>query len=681
MASDDDELKSALKDLFTPIAPGLVLFEAGGPVPAMPDPQPADSDAIVAWQHLGAGLGEVDRLYKSIRLNRAPAKPVGGDVGNIIQMIDAKPYRSMRIRLKAAVRAEVDRNSRAQLTLFVARPAGQPRGFSDNMADRPITSAEWSRYEVEGMVADDATTISVGGYLRGSGAAWFDAIELEVAPAAKGKWKAVALKNGGFEDGGAYNGWMAPARNYQYTTDATAPFAGKLSLKVEPVPAPEGPLFEAHTQPGDVVTKPLGSGLMMRMPLAVYSDTQGTLPHAAASILPVEEMKAIDPVRMDATDVRLRLADVVVTWNAIQHFYPYFDVVAVDWPSQLRIALRASLADSDAAAHLRTLQRLVAATRDGHGSVDGPGMTPRYWAPFRAQWIEDRAVIVQSLDERFHAGDIIVTVDGMPAADRVVEAEQMIAGSDQWRRLMAMNGFIMGDKDSAISIGLVRDGTPLVIEAQRTRPGPVRQLALPDTIAELQSGIWYVDLRNATADAIRDKLETLSTAKGLVFDLRGYPKDSGAAKILNHLINQPDSDRWMWMPEIVWPDHDAPLSLDGHGWELQPAPRYRFTGKIAFLTDANAISQSESILGYIEALKIPTVGSATAGANGDVRRFKLPGGYNVGFTGMRVTKHDGSPQHLVGVAPTVPVQPTIAGIKAGRDEVLERSLSIVADIN
>jgi hypothetical protein len=47
----------------------------------------------------------------------------------------------------------------------------------------------------------------------------------------------------------------------------------------------------------------------------------------------------------------------------------------------------------------------------------------------------------------------------------------------------------------------------------------------------------------------------------------------------------------------------------------------------------------------------------------------------VRFTGMRVTRHDGSPFHLAGVRPTVPVEPTLAGIRAGRDEVLERALA------
>jgi hypothetical protein len=44
---------------------------------------------------------------------------------------------------------------------------------------------------------------------------------------------------------------------------------------------------------------------------------------------------------------------------------------------------------------------------------------------------------------------------------------------------------------------------------------------------------------------------------------------------------------------------------------------------------------------------------------------------------MRVTKHDGSRQHLIGIQPTIPASRTIAGVIAGRDEVVEKALAYV----
>ena len=71
------------------------------------------------------------------------------------------------------------------------------------------------------------------------------------------------------------------------------------------------------------------------------------------------------------------------------------------------------------------------------------------------------------------------------------------------------------------------------------------------------------------------------------------------------------------------------------------------------------------------------VGSATAGANGNFAQISEPTGCFSVFTGLRVTKSDGSRFHLIGIQPTIPVSRTIAGVAAGRDEVLEKALDYV----
>jgi C-terminal processing protease CtpA/Prc len=83
-------------------------------------------------------------------------------------------------------------------------------------------------------------------------------------------------------------------------------------------------------------------------------------------------------------------------------------------------------------------------------------------------------------------------------------------------------------------------------------------------------------------------------------------------------------------------------------------------------------------MGIVEHYKLgEIVGSATAGTNGNVILFDLPGGYNVLWTGMQVLKHDGSQHHGVGILPTVPIEPTAQGIAAGHDEVLEKAVEVL----
>ena len=132
------------------------------------------------------------------------------------------------------------------------------------------------------------------------------------------------------------------------------------------------------------------------------------------------------------------------------------------------------------------------------------------------------------------------------------------------------------------------------------------------------------------------------------------------------------------MPLIIYPDRERIVGWDTSGrWLLEPrAPR--FAGVVVFLTDERAISYAESVMGIIEAYGIAEiVGRTTAGANGNVNPFELPGGFRVSWTGMKVLKHDGSQHHLVGIVPTVPVSRTIAAVRDGRDEDLERAIEII----
>ena len=60
-------------------------------------------------------------------------------------------------------------------------------------------------------------------------------------------------------------------------------------------------------------------------------------------------------------------------------------------------------------------------------------------------------------------------------------------------------------------------------------------------------------------------------------------------------------------------------------------------------------------------MKIETIGVIGAGQMGNGIA------HVAAFTGMKVTRIDGRPHHIVGVQPTHPVQRTLAGIRAGRN--------------
>ncbi len=119
------------------------------------------------------------------RIDSRSANAGGNLFGNLSQSIDATPWRGKRVRFVAAVRVPEggDGGGRAQLWLRVdrAQANGAPRmGFFDNMQDRPITSSEWSSYEIVGDVAEDAQSIVLGCLTLGKCVVLVDDASLEV---------------------------------------------------------------------------------------------------------------------------------------------------------------------------------------------------------------------------------------------------------------------------------------------------------------------------------------------------------------------------------------------------------------------------------------------------------------------------------------------------------------------
>ena len=119
----------------------------------------------------------------SVEITRKPGRHYGENYGSVSQRIEAEPYRGQTIRLKAAVRAEVEGvGNQAYLSLTASSSGFGPNAqvFSDRMLDRPITSKEWKVYEIEGHIPDNAERITIGMALTGEGSAWFDAVSLEI---------------------------------------------------------------------------------------------------------------------------------------------------------------------------------------------------------------------------------------------------------------------------------------------------------------------------------------------------------------------------------------------------------------------------------------------------------------------------------------------------------------------
>ena len=176
-------------------------------------------------------------------------------------------------------------------------------------------------------------------------------------------------------------------------------------------------------------------------------------------------------------------------------------------------------------------------------------------------------------------------------------------------------------------------------------------------------------------------LEELKDARALVFDMRGYP--NGTAFSLAPRLNTRNAKygAQFLMPLVIGSEDGA---ADRRLRFLQtfsalPAGASIYRGKVVVLIDERAVSQAEHTCLFLhEAAGATFVGSPTHGANGDITVMRLPGGLRMQFTGQEVRHADGKQLQKIGIQPDVAVRPTIAGMRAGKDELLDRALGWLA---
>jgi C-terminal processing protease CtpA/Prc len=542
-----------------------------------------------------------------------------------------------------------------------------------------VSSGDWSLHELAVEVPDGTLGLEVDLGLAGEGRVWWDDVSLDGAAAPLND----LLDNPGFETAG-YAGaagwnlpWNARRAGYDATLSEDRPKSGRRSLlisRAKPDPA-------SLPQPEKPLAVDLGGGVSALIPLALYNPAGKDAAGKSALAVATGKPEGWTPTGNDRST---RLADVALAWNVFQHFYPYFDVVRTDWPGELRRALAAAAIDAGERAFLDTLRRMVAALHDGHGGVylssqETPGQLPLLW-----EWVEDQLVVTRVAAAgagELKAGDVVLAIDGRPARDVVADAESLISGATpQWRRWNAVRRLGWGKRDEPVRLQARHpDGTTFTAGLTRSLPpfGPGSlEEARPEKIAELKPGIFYVDVSRIDAADLKGALDRLNGAKGIVFDLRGYPTHDALA-VISHLTDQPVSTARFNTPVVTRPDGQG-WRWDTSSWSVQPqAPR--FQAKTAFLTDGRAISFAETYMAMIENYHLAAiVGGPTAGTNGDINPFTLPGGYRLLWTGLQTLKHDGSRHHGVGIQPTVPVSPTLKGVAAGRDEVLEKGIEVVS---
>ncbi|MFY9825941.1 MAG: S41 family peptidase, partial [Thermoanaerobaculia bacterium] len=386
-----------------------------------------------------------------------------------------------------------------------------------------------------------------------------------------------------------------------------------------------------------------------------------------------------------------RLLAVARIWNVIALFYPYKHLIG-DWDAVLPESIARMETAQGARGYALGLAAMAAHVADGHTGLYGLPELDRFFgeapAPVGARWLEGACVVTVVRDDPavkatgVAVGDVVVSVDGKTVAERFAELEPYVTAATEGARKTKLCGLsLLGAKDSTAVLTLRgREGnrevklprlpwarSPKTDEAVRLLPG------------RRSGDIGYVDLTRLEVSQVDDMFEKLKDTRGIVFDMRGYPRGT-AWSIAPRINTQGALKGATFRRAEVSGVFDSDVSESGF-YFAQPLPlssKWKYTGKTVMLIDERAISQSEhSGLFYEAANGTKFVGTPSAGANGDVTDLTLPGGAEMFFTGHDVRHADGRQLQRIGLVPDVPVAPTLQGLRDGKDEVLDRAMEVL----
>lgn len=396
-----------------------------------------------------------------------------------------------------------------------------------------------------------------------------------------------------------------------------------------------------------------------------------------------------------------RLLGLFKVWNVIDRFFAYKHLMDRSWDSLLTEFIpRFASADGPGDYGLLA-QELVAHLQDSHADAYQGAATAAIAERFgRApsstilvQAIRGEMVVVaadESVKDQVRIGDVVVSVDDEPIAERTARFQKYFAASTPHallKKVMSTSGKgpLTGPVDSPARLkvrgpdGSIRDAI-----LPRTRDSDALQRLVQSRARKapaysvLPEGYGYFDLMQLEPSSVTKAFESVKATSALIMDLRGYPKFNDRA-ICARLIEKPMTHALAYLPyrSLVEPGtkSDYRLTLVD-----EPSTLWKYTAPIVVLINCDAISHAEgTAMRFAEAAngRITFIGTPTDGTNGDATNTFMPGGIIVRFTGLDVRHADGRQLQRVGIQPDIRVEPTIAGIVAGKDEVLEAAIKFL----
>ena len=394
-------------------------------------------------------------------------------------------------------------------------------------------------------------------------------------------------------------------------------------------------------------------------------------------------------------DAGFRLLALFRYWNMIQYYYPDKYLADKDWNDVLSEYIPIFLTVENRLAYELAVLQMIGEMWDSHAGYLMEGcrtieeeLRGNKYAPFRVWFIEGKLVVTDYYNWRLketsgpEPGDIITHIDGETVESIVIKMKNYYPAANNARKLHDISFDILRSKKSTSVINYISYGQSVQKEIplyNRNQMNIYKWIVKNERSFKLLSDdIGYVTVASITIEDIQAIRELFQNTKGIIIDIRNYPPiwpslhlayslgswfiyaPSPVSKISNVNLNNPG--------EFIF----TPIA------SIQNTGSVTYLGKVIVLVNEITLSSAECFAMIFRAgVNTTIIGSTTAASLGVTTTICLPGGIETRFTSIGFYYPDGTPTQRVGIVPDVWVEPTIEGIRQGRDELLEKAISLI----
>ena len=412
-------------------------------------------------------------------------------------------------------------------------------------------------------------------------------------------------------------------------------------------------------------------------------------------------------------------------WNAIAYLFPYKYVIGKDWKTVLKEMIPVFMNIHNRTAYEKAVLLLEVAINDSHagGFIDqmknkSAVLKLEYYPPFDYQIYDQKILIKDFLNDslakvsHLQKGDLLTRINGQkvgkmlkdrykwhPASNLAVKNRSLSTNekgsadffSDMQGQLLQVQVLRMG-KLMTLPLELINgqntrdmDSVNSYVRRKSKKDETIRGYEeLNDSTVLFRAGHFFDKDLPHGEDELALFAAKVKNKKAVIFDMRGYPQSPG---LFYYFIPMA-----MGIPAIKFARYyAADLSYPGSFFHMTELKHYLsadlikqanpYTGKILILTDENTQSMGEWYTMMLSKLNNNTtiIGSQTAGADGDLKKLNLPGGYRFIFTGNAIFYLDGKPTQRVGIRPDIVFKPAVADLVFKKDALLERAMRYLSE--